>query len=480
VLLAVSTPGFLLSAAEQQPEELRDEKESWTYAVAEFRLKNVGSSAAALRWRFPAMLRDRLRGCPVHHYREDELRARKERLRERRLRELADDITSLSRRLDRLFFETAAEDTIRSLRADREELLQSAEHVRELRPEAISVPAVKPCEHKKGEGAAGLFDPPSVPPWITLRQSSVDCLITGVLEKVDEVIFVDIYAYEADSRSRRLLYSGNFTISEVEEAVGRAAGHVRRRIYGRPWADLRVVTDPPSAEVEILAVQTDEEYDMEAGRSAREHSYRYLPPGEVQIAVRARGYRSVQQWYQLQPGERRSVTVSLEPLATATLRLRTFPQGAEVFRGAVRLGKTPLTVEDAVLPVYLTLNREGYHEKNVLIEGNPRRELLSYRLHPQSVDLEQVIGNARSRFYFGLAGFFLSVPLTMYSYGRSTDYAVTYNSSLGSASQEELQRLNDLSRLWYTAYLGSLFLNGTFLVDMVVQMLNYIDAAQAR
>lgn len=245
---------------------------------------------------------------------------------------------------------------------------------------------------------------------------------------------------------------------------------VRGQLYGRSWADLSVRVDPPSADVELITG---------TGRRSGGVLFRYLNPGEVRIEARAPGFRTTARIIHLSPGQHTQVEIDLIAERSAELRIRSYPQGALLFAGSEKMGRTPLRIEEAVLPQYLTLRREGYHEKNVLVRDDPEGAVLEYRLHPGEVDIEGVVRNARDRFYFGLAGFFLTIPLTMYSYGMSTDYAFTYSSAVG-ATAEERQRLHELSQLWYTAYLGSLFLNGTFLVDSVLQMVNYIDTAQAQ
>ena len=471
------TVGLLLfmlitaSLSARETPQVRDPSDTWRYGIAEFRVVADSPALESLQWRIPQLLKSTLRACPVHHYREEERRARALRLRERKIEELEAEITEARGNLDEQFFEETSRRSRKDLQNELRELLRRREELRDLEAQDVKVPEHKACVYTQGGGVEGLLSRPRVPAWLPMREKQLDFLITGSVEETSELLFLEIYGYRADSRSEELLWSGNFRAAELEEAVERASRDIRSALYGRPWADLSVRTDPPKAQVRLITKG-----------SRRENAggfFRYLSPGEARIEVRAEGYGTEVRTVQLLPQEHKRIRVELSPRNTAELRIHSLPQKAEVYVDARRVGTAPLSVEEAVLPAYLTLRREGYQEKNVLIEKDPEERVLRYRLHPEEVNTERVVGNARERFYFGLAGFFLSVPLTMYSYGKSIDYAFTYATASGVSSAER-QRLHDLSQLWYTAYLGSLFLNGTFLADTIIQMWNYTNTAQAR
>jgi hypothetical protein len=489
---------------ETESPSIEDRSTVWAYGITEFETDLESSSLQSLEWRLPLLLREELRDCPLHFYSAAELRDRKLQVRRERLQNAADEITSLRAELDELFFSDDSESRTRERKEKLGEQLEVAlreqDRLRAVSAEEVEVPRHKPAAYREGNAAAGLFPFPEVPPWIPMRKAGIDFLITGTAEEMGGLLFVEVRGYRRDSRTERLLYRGNFRLDRIEEGMERASWAIRETVYGRELADLTLTVDPASARVELVTSAGRREagaapsgtaetnaggspsatpVEKEDGTRERGRFFRYLSPGEVRIEVSAEGYGETVRTVQLVPGEKKRVDIDLEPVRTADIRLQTFPQGAAVYTDSRHAGSAPLTIDNAVLPAYLTLRRSGYHERNVLVTDDPGKEVLQYRLHPEEVDLERIVRNARDRFYLGLAGFFLSVPLTMYSYGKSTDYAFTLT-AYPNASIEEKYRLHDLSELWYTAYLGSLFLNGTFLIDTIVQMVNYIDTVQAR
>ena len=475
LLLGADSPLFAGGRGEEY--RISDGRESWSCRFTQLEAEDLGERYRYILTSLPLLLLDRLDDIPAHVLSEDEIEARARRLVRERIEEKERKISSLIERKDELFLDgkeaeqAETEEEIEELRKDIEELrqyLSSAESASAEVDVEEELPFVAALEDAK----RSLSPYPSLPLREFADEREADAIVYGRLEQVEEALYLSLELYIRDLDSSREIYNGIVFPDRVESSAEEVSRELTDLLLGREWAHLDLDVGPEHAQVTIGGKRY-------AGGS---RVLRYLAPGSYEVVAEAEGYISESRSIRLEHAARSELSFALSPEETADFSVNTQPEGAEIFSGAVSLGRTPLRLEEVVLPITILAKREGFYDYHRVLQGAPEDEVLELNLHPLSIGKEKIIESARSRFYRGMAGFFLSLPITIISYGISTEYAYAYNDSLGDPQidSDERSRLHGLSTLWYTAYLGGLFLNGVFLVDSVVQMNQYIRAAEGR
>jgi hypothetical protein len=482
--VAALTAGMFFGAASPlhaggrgEEERISDGRENWTCRFTEFEAGGVQQRYRYLLTSMPLLLLDRLEDIPEHVLSVEEREARARRLVRERIRAHELQISSLLEKKDELFLdgkqakqrETGEE--IEGLHAEIEELREILESEGSLSSK-VDVVKKLPFEAALEDAKRSLAPHPNLPLREFADEREADAIVYGRLEQVEEALYMSLKLYNRDLDASREIYSGTVFPDRVERSAEDAARELATVLLGRKWAHLAIDVSPDHAEVRLGGKRY----------AGGDRVLRYLVPDTYEVEAEAEGYLSESRSLRLEQATRSELSFRLQPEETVSFSVTTDPAGAEIFSGAVSLGRSPMTVQEVVLPITILAKREGFYDYHRVVQSPPENEMLEVNLHPLSIGKEKIIEAARGRFYRGMAGFFLSLPITIISYGLSTEYAYAYNDSLGDPGidSDERARLHGLSTLWYTAYLGGLFLNGVFLIDSVVQMNQYIQAAEGR
>ncbi len=305
--------------------------------------------------------------------------------------------------------------------------------------------------------------------------AGVDYLITGEVEEVfPEIYSLNVVLYGAISNT--ILFQGESMgrFHEFELLVDQLFDELAIHLVGREWAILEIEAIPKDAGIFI-----NEEL---AGIGKARRSF--IPPGTYRIEVNRPGYQFFSEEIYLSPGERKFLTVSLEALPLSAFLLRSFPDAATLYLGALRLGNTPLTVETPGTGWIGRLEKEGYKSYVFPWETKPRGDtdgeqvvMLPKNIVPWKDRIEQ----KREDFYRSLGWFVLSLPLPIFLYGyyenESFQY-IQYTATNGDSSDKAGRMAERLDRVYY-GYLGSLFLSGSLLFNAVVKLFDYIRTGEA-
>ncbi len=93
------------------------------------------------------------------------------------------------------------------------------------------------------------------------------------------------------------------------------------------------------------------------------------------------------------------------------------------------------------------------------------------------IDRNSIINVKRNNFYESFSYFLLSIPLSIISFGMSSDYGYAYNNEiLDDPYSSESNRLMQLSTTWYNVYLGSLFVNISLFINTIFDLVDYIKS----
>ena len=473
-LIFAAGPIAAQEAAEQEASEQQataQVRPTWRVGISRFEGQALLPQYRRFTHQIPASLFETVRRCPVHLLSPDEQQGLREKLKE-------NERTGLEQELHSLIEQRAAEflDSGRGERAELAELeadiADTRAQIRRLIRSDLSewkIETRPACILSAENDNGSLFSPPRLPLKVWTDEQEIDCLIGGRIETLDDLLYAELYVYLNDTNSSRTLYRGTFFPSEIDQFTGELTGALRSFLYGQEWSDISFEVEPSTAEITVNG--SDAETD-ETG------TLRYIAPGIHSIEVSAKGYESRAITVETRPEEREIVKISLEKANPQTWIVGSDPGGAAVFLNSLQVGITPLILKEQVAPANLLISKSGYTPRMYVMEGADRR--LEAQLHPIDVNIDAVVEHSRQRFYKGLAAFLLSLPLTVVSYGLSSEYAYAYNSALTnpSAGSGELERLRARSTLWYTAYAGSMLINGILLTDTFLHMWQYIQSSQ--
>ncbi|GEM_PF-5191678 len=446
--------------------------EKWKVGVSQFRDEGLSPEHLHFTYDIPKKLVDYIRQCPTHFLSDEEIQALGEQLKKEKMRELQTKLHQLLERRATEFIEqknAAEKETLRKLERELEEQREKILSVEETPPREENIGSQRDCVSVPQNTENELFEGTNLPLSIWMKERDLDCLITGTLEPLDELLYVEVEAYLRATDRRITLFRGSFFPHENEEIVADVSYPLRSFLYGKEWSDIALKITPPTAEVHL---------DGSVAPIDERGLVQYIVPGLHSLEVKAPGYKSEQKLVETENRSIKVVTIELEKADPRTWVIGSEPHGADVYIDSVRKGETPLVLKKQVAPASVLIRKDGYSDRFLVMEENKNH--LRPRLHPEVVDIDRVVESARSRFYQGLAAFLLSLPLTVVSYGQSNEYANAYNSALTKTSIDtrELERLRSRSTLWYTAYAGSMILNTVFLTDTILSMRHYIKSSQ--
>jgi hypothetical protein len=121
------------------------------------------------------------------------------------------------------------------------------------------------------------------------------------------------------------------------------------------------------------------------------------------------------------------------------------------------------------------LDLPGYYEMPFSLGPTAPAEL-SFTLLPDVGPRDAAQAKARDGFYFAFAFFMLSLPIPMFCYSYSQDFANEYLrlSTIGSPAA---MGAYNASYAFYYSYIAGLALSGSMLTWMIVNLIQYISAA---
>lgn len=465
------------SGSQEKGPVIRDERTVWTCLFTELEGGSLSDRYRYLTGSIPLLLTEELAGIPAHHLSEAERKGHRVRLLEKRIQSIEKELKDLIETRDDLMLRGeeknahAKEEEIASLRKTLSKLMRAAE-VQESAEVSVEVEGELSFRQAENSGGRSLPAYPEIPIELYTEEKKADAVVYGELEQVEEALYLSLRIYNADTDSSSIVYRGALFPEEVEQLARVVSVPLTTELLGRDWAHLDIDVRPSHSTLRL----GDRAY------AGGDRLIRYLDPGSYRVGVEAPGYVGEERDIVLEPEEVESLQIDLLPEETFDLEISSQPEGARMYSGAVPLGASPVSIEETVLPFTILAQKEGFYDKTLVVEDIPEDGKLEIDLHPETIEKDRIVEAARKRFYRGVAGFFLTLPVTVISYGLSNDYAYAYqeaalNRQVGS---DELIRLHGLSALWYTAYLSGLFMNGVFLTDSIVQIKSYIRAAEGR
>ncbi|MQY76421.1 MAG: PEGA domain-containing protein, partial [Spirochaeta sp.] len=197
--------------------------------------------------------------------------------------------------------------------------------------------------------------------------------------------------------------------------------------------------------------------------------------------IPSQGYLDEYRQIELFPGEHYDLRIALAAGEMEYLSVNSEPQGASVYDGSQWLGRTSLemAVPAPEARSRLLLRKEGYKDYPFYLDSSFTGNIdltLEHNILEESV----VQTKKRDQFYSAFGIWALTMPLPLFLYGITADYALAYQKAAVSGNLSEAYRLQNTGEIFYYSYLGALFITGSVFIKMMFNLFNYIRSADRK
>ncbi len=423
-------------------------------------LKNIDASYLHLSYSFPGLLLSELQNAQEHLLSKEELSSIKyknlKKLRDKYLLELSDLIEAH----DKFLFSSdysEKENKLLSVNIEKERNKIDKLDINDIPEPSIEIPI---------QFKSIIIPGDETKPEVKDSSSSADLLITGSIEKLDNWVYTQFWVKNTILKTRDLVYKSAGSFDNLKDQIPEISSRLKTIILGRSWSDIQFNLVPEDSIVNIKDTKD---------KTVLENPGFYYP-GTYSVKISKPGYITKEVSVQLSADETKIIDVELKKNTGTIISLQTFPSGADLYSGSIWLGKTPLLIENPLTPSLLTFKLEGFNDSKYIFKTKNDRDIKIF-LHTDLINREKIILNKRNQFYKSFSYFLVSLPLSIVSYGLSSDYGYAYNREVvNTFSSYEADRLMQLSTTWYNVYLSSVFINVTLFVNTFFDLLDYIKS----
>lgn len=445
-LFTVAHTGF----AETVPEDPRSD---WRVGFTALRGGRLAPENRYLRTAIPRLLRERLAPIREHALSVAEQRRQARRLLAAAQRRARAELAALLRRRDAQVLQGSTTDTLD------EQLVEQRGRLAELQALSwamLDIAPRKPLQLVSSNADEDLFPAPRFSPLEVAEQADLDLLITGRLQEVEGILFVELQAISPGLDGPADTYRDALRRAGLTEAVREMQQHLARLLIGEPWGTIIVTPMPRHGAVHVDGVFV--------GSGRVELPYQSL--GLHTIRVTAPGHEPADRSVTLD-GSEVVVELTLAPRRERLVTVASTPPGASLYLDSAWLGVTPLPVPATERTARALLRLDGHHDAALLLndESAPQAQI---DLDAADYDPQTRQGEMRDRFYeqFGAALLSFAGPAVLFSASADADG----DPEAGTGQRD----------LLYGGGIAATVLSGALLVRAVVGLGDYLDAASRR
>ena len=445
-LLALSQSGY----GDSPPADTRGD---WRVGITALRAVHLSAQNAYLVSAIPRLLLERLAPIRRHRLSADERLGRARLVLTDAIRVASERLADLQRRRDRAALARAGTDELEQQLAEARARLSA---LRELPLEELEIAAHKPLVMTEAGSDDPLRPAPRFSPLQAAREADVDLLITGELEEVDGVLFMQIRALDGNLERQVLSFRATVRGERLDDTLAEVERQLAELLVGEPWGTLTVAPTPAQSAVYVDGVF--------AGLGVIELPYQVLGPHTVRVT--APGHEPLERTVTL-AASGSTLAPALEPLAPRPVTVLTEPPGATLYLDSRYLGTTPLQVAASARPARLLVRLEGYRDAALVLRSDSASPLRIGLLRDE-YDLAKFQQEQRDRFYvhFGTAVLSLAGPMILFSAAGEAGQRVAAGGSAGADHG-----------LLIGGGIASLMVSGALLVQAVAALGDYLAAA---
>ena len=407
---AVAVGVLVLTAASRSAADTlpADPRADWRVGFSELRGVGLAAENIYLSSTIPRLLRERLAPISHHTLNAAERRAQARAVLAAARRAAYADLAAVLRRRDSAALAGDGGDDGDDGEAVAAQVVEQRARLDALHGlswQDVEIAERKPLVFAAGAEDRGLLPAPRFSPLQAAQEANLDLLVTGRLEQVEEVLFVELQVVSPAVGGTAESYRDALRREGLADAIAELQRHLAGLFVGEPWGTITVVPTPSES-----AVYVDGEF---AGNGRVELPYRTL--GRYTVRVAAPGHESVRREIGL-AGAGTTLAVTLPPAPARRVAVATTPAGAGVYLDSQWLGTTPLQVAAPRQPARLLLRLDGYHDAAVVLRGGETGPI-QVEMEAAGYDLAVRQEEMRNQFYdhFGTALLSLAAPVVLFS-----------------------------------------------------------------
>ncbi len=329
-----------------------------------------------------------------------------------------------------------------------------------------STPADRPVQLWDGHEKGQLIDLPSKGLSQAAKAAKVDLLVTGTVSIDNGYATIQIRGFDSALDREVFSWKGYCAIDDPGPLAADIADRLERWAAGRDFSRLTVNLSPPSAELSVDGEQV-------SGGSLVIYSY---ITRKAHLYASAAGYSDRTADIDLALGDRKTVDMKLDPLATGTVDLSISPAGTAVNLDSVPLGNSPLSITLDGSRRIVTAQSKGMESQTVVLPPSGDSELNITLLPSDGLGPKGRILAAKDEFYQSFGWFVLSIPVTALTWGIYNGYTEAYNRSLLTQGISN-PTLYGYSATAQDALIAAGVATGVTLTFVIIRLIKYLKSA---
>jgi hypothetical protein len=446
------------------------EETDWILAAEKFSLKNVPSASESLSSVIPQLILSRVSSINSRLIQSDERKARE-------LAELSDKRMKMVRERANIVFErdsillsTAGTMVKNQKMSDVKKRLTDKEKEIAALNKKIALKQQEPPREpvtmhiKLWKSENDLYTRASdVSLLKSLANDKISALITGTIEDIAGYAFISATIETGIDGMKPLTVSDAGPYDEIDTIVTNLSMKLLPDLSRRLPVSVTIKTVPENARVFI---------DNRLVESTGEPVSVFM--GEHAINVSADGYETAYRTYNFDNARSFEMTVNLVKQPLVTVSFDTTKSGAPIFFHTQYAGQTPFTAE---LPAFPTIGESSSGDLQTFFIFQPDENEINKPLHAtiptNSTNTKKTIEDQRKVFYWSLGALYISLPVSMLTYGVSINKYNAYQDGKLERSEAMVNEVNN----WTRSAVISRYVSIGLGINVAIQLFRYILAA---
>ena len=297
----------------------------------------------------------------------------------------------------------------------------------------------------------------------SLSNDKISALVTGTIEDIAGYVFITATIETGIDGINSVTVSDAGPYEEIDNIVTAISMKLLPDLSRRLPVSLIIKTIPETSRVFIDNRLVD---DISVPVS--------VFMGEHTLNVSAQGFETATRSYNFENARTFEITITLpeKPLVMVSFDTHNLP--APIFFHTQYLGQTPLTAE---IPAFTTIGESSSGDLQTFFIFNPDKKEINKPIHvtisTNATNTQKKIENQRKVFYWSLGALYLSLPVSMLTYGISIDKFNAYQDGKLEKTEEVVNEINN----WTKAAMITRYVSVGLGVNVAIQLFRYILAA---
>ena len=297
----------------------------------------------------------------------------------------------------------------------------------------------------------------------SLSNDKISALITGTVEDIAGYVFITAKLETGIKGMESVTVSDAGSYDEIDAIVTNISMKLLPDLSRRIPVTLIIKTIPETARVFIDNRLVD---DSSVPLS--------VFMGEHTVNVSAEGYENATRVYDFENAQSFALNIHLaeKPLVMVSFDTRNLP--VPIFFHTQYLGQTPLTAE---IPAFTTIGESTSGEIQTFFifkaDSSEINKPIHVTISPNLTNTKKNIENQRNVFYWSLGALYLSLPVSMLTYGISINKYNAYQDGKLDKTEDMVNEINT----WTKTAMISRYVSIGLGVNVAIQLFRYILAA---